>query len=170
MEIQTLLVILEGIIICFLILTLAAMSRKKKFVNTEPTVIIKGGRIIEKALRDTEMSIDELMSEARLSGFFNLGDIDYALLEANGEISFLAKPKKRPLCPSDFNFAPVREGLCTTVVLDGELLLDNIEKCSADAKQIIDIIESRGRRVENLLLATINEAGRIDVFEKVDNE
>lgn len=166
MDIIKLLVIFEAVIICMLILMLAAISRRRSIKGAEPCVLISEGKINGSALKEVKLSLEELMAEARLSGYFNLGDVDYAILEANGGISFLAKPKHRRLNPADFNFSPVREGLCTTVVLDGELKLDNIEKSGVSSKQIVDIIESRGRKVENLLLATINEAGRIDVFEK----
>lgn len=156
--------VVDGIIA--LVLALLGYSLQKTKKRSAPLVLIDKGKLREDALLEAPLSVEELSAAARLAGYFNLADIDYAILEVGGEVSFLPAPLKRPLCPKDFNFAPVREGLCTTIVIDGELQKENVAKTGVSEREIMDILRGRGRALEEILFATMNEAGRIDVFEK----
>lgn len=151
--------------ISFTALTLMGY-RIEKPKTSSPVVLIDKGKIDTQALSDCKKTIDDLTAAARLAGYFNLADVDYSILEANGELSFLPKPMKRSLTPKDFNFAPVRQGLCKTVVLDGRLVRENIKKSGVTEYELLALLEQRGRRVEDILFATIDESGRVDVFEK----
>jgi uncharacterized membrane protein YcaP (DUF421 family) len=62
-----------------------------RFVHGSPVVILHDGRPDTKALRAERMGLDDLMSAARGQGYRNFSDIDLAVLEPNGKISFFAK-------------------------------------------------------------------------------
>ena len=87
-------------------------------------------------------------------------------MEITGKISFLPKPLDRQLTPRDFNFAPVRKGLLTTVVIDGELMADNIASSAVTADYVTRIIAERELRVQDVFLATVDESGNVEIFEK----
>lgn len=156
------------IILLVLIFTgdLAILSQLKRKNEIKRVTLMSDGKIDENALEKANVGIEELFSRARLSGYFNLGDVDTAILETNGEISFLPKPMSRCLNPKDFNFAPVRDGVPTVLVKNGEIIEENIESVQLSREELMTILLARGRLVENILLATITEAGRVDVFEK----
>lgn len=65
--------------------------RLGRFVHGSPVVILHGGRPDTKALRAERLGIDDLMTAARGQGFRNFSDIDLAVLEPNGKISFFAR-------------------------------------------------------------------------------
>ena len=104
------------------------------------------------------------MGRAREAGYYNLGDIDTAILETSGKISFLPMPMKRQLNPKDFNFAPIREGICKTVIENGKINERNLNKSGITKQALFELLEQRGESPENILLATVNEAGRVDFF------
>ncbi len=151
-----------------LLLAVLAQTRTKR---AKKTVLMRDGEIISGALEKAGLSIEELFSAAREKGIFNLGDIDTAVLEESGKISFLMKPMNRQLTPKDFNFAPVRDGIPAVIVKNGRFLEEELEKTEIGKKEVMTVLLSRGRRLENILLATVTESGRIDVFEKdgIDN-
>ncbi|MFF5794709.1 DUF421 domain-containing protein [Paeniglutamicibacter sp. NPDC012692] len=70
--------------------------RLGRFVHGSPVVILHGGKPDLKALRSERMGIDDLMTAARGQGFRNFSDIDLAVLEPNGKISFFAKDEGSP--------------------------------------------------------------------------
>ena len=140
--------------------------RARRFISGEPIILMSNGEIDKKALKKAKIEIDELMSAARSMGFFNLGDIDTAIMETSGKISFLPMPMRRPLNPKDFNFAPVREGVCQTIIADGRIISDNLIRAGISEEALRDFLFQRGEKAENILIATINEAGRIDYFKK----
>jgi len=59
----------------------------------DPIVIVQDGKPIEKNLRRERMTIDEVLEEARLTQqISSLDQIQWAVLEASGSISFIEKP------------------------------------------------------------------------------
>jgi len=132
----------------------------------KPACLMKDGEINETALKKSRISVEELMSRAREQGIFNIGDIDTAILEPGGKISFLLMPMKRQLTPKDFNFAPIKEGLCYIVIKNGEINEKNLKKSGITKSALLELLEQRGQSAENIFLATVNEAGRVDFFSK----
>lgn len=144
--------------LAFFLLEKLAKCRKKAIV------IMSENEIDENALKKAGLSLNELMSRAREQGYFNLGDIDTAILEASGRVSFLPLPMKRQLNPKDFNFAPLREGICKTVIENGKINERNLKKSGITRQALTELLRQRGESEENILLATVNEAGRVDFF------
>jgi uncharacterized membrane protein YcaP (DUF421 family) len=148
------------------VLTAAAVVLLQKLFNLrrKTIVLMRENEIDENALKKARLSIGELMSAARQAGYFNLGDIDTAILEASGNISFLPMPMKRTLNPKDFNFAPIREGIPKTVIKNGEIIENNLKASGISKQALLELLAQRGEREENIFLATVNEAGRVDFF------
>ena len=61
----------------------------RKILEGEPVILVHKGKINMKALSKQQINLDELMEELRLAGYFDLNDIEYAILENNGQLSFL---------------------------------------------------------------------------------
>lgn len=140
--------------------------KARKIISGTPIVLVEKGKIIKDNLRKAKIETNDLLTSARVAGYFNLADIDYAIMETTGKISFLPVALKRPLNPKDFNFAPVREGLCYNVILDGNIMQENLIKANITESKLREILNERNKKVEKILLATVNENGQIDVFEK----
>ena len=157
-------IILELAIIALLITLI--LRKNRKIETVAPAVLMSEGKIDTDALEKSGVSLEKLREEARLAGYFNLGDIDTAILEKSGKISFLTKPMSRALNPKDFNFTPVHEGVPVTIVKNGKIIEESFEKAELDREEIMTLILSRGRNLEGILLATITDSGRVDIFEK----
>ncbi len=65
--------------------------RLHPFVNGRPIVVMRDGELVEKALRQQRLSLTDLMAAARQQGFRWLDEIDLAVLEADGRISFFTR-------------------------------------------------------------------------------
>ncbi len=61
----------------------------RKILEGEPCILVCKGKINYKALKRQQINLDELMEELRLAGYFDLNEIEYAILENNGQLSFL---------------------------------------------------------------------------------
>ena len=61
----------------------------RKIIDGEPTILIYNSKIQYKNLKNQQINLDELMEELRLAGYFDLEEIQYAILENNGDISIL---------------------------------------------------------------------------------
>lgn len=61
----------------------------RKIIDGEPTILIYRSKINFYGLKKQQINIDELMEEIRLAGYFDLSEIQYAILENNGQLSIL---------------------------------------------------------------------------------
>lgn len=61
----------------------------RSVLDGEPIVLISRGEIVERNLRRERLTVGELEAEARLQKIGDLGEVQFAVLETNGKISFL---------------------------------------------------------------------------------
>lgn len=140
--------------------------RARSFISGKPVVLIKNGQIDKNALKKAHLDINDLLSSARGQGYFSLSDIDGAIMETSGKVSFLPTPQMRQLNPKDFNFSPMHTGLCTNLVLDGKIMYSNLKETGIDERKLNKILADRQVRLKDVLLLTVNEAGQTEIYEK----
>ena len=56
----------------------------------EPVIVVENGKPIERNLRRNRISIEELAASARQEGIGSLDEVQWAVLETNGRISFIS--------------------------------------------------------------------------------
>lgn len=146
------------------------ISRKsvsaRSFISGKPVVLIKNGQIDKNALKKAHLDINDLLASARGQGYFSLSDIDGAIMETSGKVSFLPTPQMRQLNPKDFNFSPMHTGLCTNLVLDGKIMYSNLKETGIDERKLNKILADRQVRLKDVLLLTLNEAGQTEIYKK----
>ncbi len=140
--------------------------KARKFISGKPIIIIERGKISEKGLKKARIELDDLLSSARGNGYFNLSDIDYAIMETTGKISFQPVAQKRQLNPKDFNFSPTREGLYINVIMDGHIIDDNLSVAGVTKKELENMLKAKGDKLENILLGTIDINKQLTTYLK----
>ncbi len=150
-----------------LISVLAQKSVKaRKFISGKPIIIIERGKISKKSMRKARVELDDLLTSARVNGYFNLSDIDYAIMETTGKISFQPVAQKRQLNPKDFNFAPEREGLYINVIMDGHIIDDNLSVAGVTKKELDNMLKAKGDKLENIFLGTVDINKQLTTYLK----
>ena len=102
----------------------------RNFFNGKPVILFEHNKLYEKNLLHARMDTAEFLTQCRTAGYFDLSQIDTAVLETNGHISILPKAEYRPATPSDLSLYPNQEHPCTTLVMDGNILRRNFKFCS----------------------------------------
>lgn len=121
-----------------------------------PSILINRGKIDESVLKKEFITINELQERLREKDVFNLGDVEYAILETSGQISILLKPEKRNVKAEDFNINAEYEGIAYDLVIDGKVMYDNLRKIGKEYKWLENQIKKFGMKPEDVLIATIN--------------
>ena len=67
------------------------IRRLRPLVEGEPIVLVVDGEPIERNLRRERMTLEELAATARLKEIGSLDEIRFAVLETNGEVSFIKR-------------------------------------------------------------------------------
>ena len=138
----------------------------RQFISGTPIVLIYKGKIIKKNMKKARIELNELLSSARVAGYFNIADIEYAIMETKGSISFMPVPLKRPLNPKDFNFAPESEGLTVNVIIDGKIIDEDLKDAGITRKDLIRRVKQQNKEVKNIFLGTMDSNGVLTLFEK----
>ena len=135
--------ILYGIIPVFslflvhiIITKLATKSIKfRKFLNGKPIIIIQKGNILPDVMKELNLNIDDIMEALRGAGCFNPSEVEYAILETNGNMSVLQKSQNRPLAPSDVDINPPKAEIPVTVIMEGEFVAENLATLEGNVKE-----------------------------------
>ena len=69
------------------------LPRLRPLLDGEPIVVVQDGKVIERNLKRERLTVEELAEEARMSQIASLDDVQWAVLETSGQISFIEKQK-----------------------------------------------------------------------------
>ena len=155
-------------IIAFIVsyLTMKSVTIRRFFAGS-PTVLVQEGKIVTKNMKKARFDVDDLLEVCRCNGFFNLNEIEYALMEANGEISFLPKVDYKPLTVKDMNLKIKQDSLVANIILDGKVMINNLKNMNKDEEWLNQQLKVLGYyTVNNIILATLDINDKLTVYEK----
>jgi len=139
----------------------------RRFLNGVPTVLVEKGKIIENGLRKSKIDVNALLEEARSCGYFNLDDIDYAIMEANGKISFLPKEGNKSVTKKDIGKVKDNSFLVANVIIDETVLEENLNQMKKDRKWLEKQLKIKGYKNEKgILLATLDNNDKLVIYHK----
>lgn len=139
----------------------------RRFIIGVPTVLVEKGKIIESGLKKSKIDVNDLLMVARENGYFNLDEIDYALMEVNGNISFLPKEKEKPVTKKDMKIKCSNEGLTVNAIIDSKYMANNMKAINKDKEWLDHELKVNGYdNYDNILLATIDNNYKVTIYEK----
>ncbi len=133
----------------------------RKFICGKPSILIYRGKIDEKVLKKERFTINELQERLRRNNIFNLGDVEYAILETSGEVTVIQKPEKRGTTPEDFHIVPEYEGIPYDLVIDGKVMYKNLEQLGKNEKWLEKQLVPFKIKPEEALVVTIDGKNQI---------
>ena len=113
-----------------------------------------------------QITINILETEARVNGFFNLDDINNAILEPNGKISFEPKENNKPITKKDMNIKTNNNPIVYNIIIDGEIVDENLRHVNKDRKWLNHELKVLGKRKEEILLLTLDSNEKINIYPK----
>ena len=147
-------------------LTIKSIKVRRFFVGV-PTLIIDNGKFIEKNLMKYKMDINDILEQLRINGYFDVSEVKYALLEANGTLSVLPKEEYREITVGDMKLKVSKQGLCANVIIDGKVMYNNLKNIKKDEKWLLKQLKVKGYdNLSNILLATVDINEKLTVFKK----
>ena len=139
----------------------------RRFIIGVPTVLVEKGKIIESGLKKSKIDVNDLLMVARENGYFNLDEIDYSLMEVNGNISFLPKEKEKPVTKRDMKIKCSNEGLTVNAIIDSKYMVNNMKAINKDKEWLDHELKVNGYdNYDNILLATIDNNYKVTIYEK----
>lgn len=139
----------------------------RDFAEGKSTVFIKDGKVMEDSLKKEHYTIDDLNALLRSKNVFKVADVEFAVLEQNGDLNVLLKKENQPLTPKDLNIKVANEKEPQTVIMDGKIL-DHALALAKQTRQWLEIeLEKLGVTLDNVFLGQVDSYGQltIDVYD-----
>lgn len=145
---------------------LTSKSLKARAVVTgKPLVLLEDGVIYRENLKKARLDLSEFLTYCRIGGWFDLNQLQSAVLEHNGAVSFLPKEKDRPATPTDLDLNPKQSQVQTPFVMDGKLLSDNVRQAGKEESWVHRNLLRQGYQDEkDVLLALWDGGEQLTVF------
>ena len=147
-----------GLLVMHLVISILNMksTKAREIICGKPSILIFRGKIDQKVLKKERFTINELEERLRDNNIFNIGDVEYAVLETSGQVTVIPKPSKRPTIPEDFNIEPQYEGIPYDLVVDGKVMYKNLEKLGKNYVWLQRQTEKFGIKPEEALIVTVD--------------
>ncbi len=127
-----------------------------------PSIVVGNGRINETELGNLRVNINDLLEQLRLAGYPNLSDVEFAIMETNGELSVIPKSQKRPLNPEDINLPTNYEGLCYSLIVDGHVDSQNLRSVGLNENWLKTELSKFGiNDFKEVFLASLDTDGKL---------
>ena len=139
----------------------------RRFLMGTPTIIIQDGKFVVENLKKIKFDMNDFLETARSAGYFDVSQIKYAIMEANGKVSFLPKEEYQQVTVKDMNLKPSKQGLCSNVIIDGKIMINNLKNINKDIKWLNKELKLKGcNDYKNILLATVDVNEKLMIFYK----
>ncbi len=163
-------IVLFGVV-AYIISKITMKSIKlRRFFMGVPTIIIQNGKLLENGLKKVKIDVNDLLEECRTNGYFDLSEIEFAIMEANGKISFLPKGENKPLTVKDMNLKAEKQGLCANVIIDGKIMDKNLSNINKNKKWLDNELKVKGKKYEDILLGTVDINDKLVLYFRNQEE
>jgi uncharacterized membrane protein YcaP (DUF421 family) len=138
----------------------------RKIVCGSPEMVIEDGKILQNQMRRLRMTTEDLCVQLRQQGIFSLEDVQYCIVETNGDVSVLEKPEKRTPSAQDMNIEIPDTGIEAVVINDSRYLSNSIKLCNLSQKWIEGILEKNNIDIKDVFIMTANRNKEYNIIRR----
>ncbi|EDL63056.1 DUF421 domain-containing protein [Bacillus sp. SG-1] len=126
--------------------------RVRHLLENTPSIIIRKGQIQFQALKKNNLDLNQLQQLLRAKDIFSVRECEFAILETDGSLSVIRKPKYATVQKQDINIPPTSANIPISVILDGQIIYDNLKMINIDEKWLFSELEKKGFASEKEVL------------------
>ena len=143
--------------------------RFRKLLCGKPVILIENGKLLQKNLRESRVTLDELTELLREQGILSLDTVQYAILETNGQVSTFLFSKNRPPTAEDCGISVQDDLLPYTLISDGRILHGNLQAAGRDDRWLSKELSRLGCTASEVFLLTVDQAGATFLIRKEES-
>lgn len=159
------------VLLTYLLSLLTIKSRPlRKLIEGSPSIIIDNGLINKKNMKELRYDLDELSSQLREKGIFDISEVQYATIEPTGQLSIILKPDFQPLTKSDMNIHLPNPTFPVELIMDGQIIQENLDKQHLAPSWLETQLALRNiKSPANVMYAVIDSKGQLFISSKGSN-
>ena len=151
-------------------LVLSALSIKnlrfRKALCGKPIILLENGNILQENLKRTRVTLDELMGLLRQKDVLDPRQVQYAILETNGNLSVFPYPKELPASAKDSGIQVKPITLPITIISDGRLLEENLILSGKTQLWLDKTLKQLDASREDTFLLTVDKKDQVIFYRK----
>jgi len=142
-------------------------EKARGIICGKPSILIEDGVIMESQLAKLHFNINDLLEQLRVKGYPDIKDVEFAILETEGQLSVIPKSTKRPVNPEDLSIPVTQERLPITLIIDGTILKQNLIIAKMSEKDLKDyLIQNNTSDYKKVLFAGLDSFGNLFFQQK----
>lgn len=140
--------------------------KAREVLTGSPHILIFHGKIIEENLKKVHFDINDLLTQCRVAGYFDVSKIEFAIMETTGDVSFLLKSEENPLTIKDMNKQVEQEELMANVIIDGKIMENNLKAIGKDKFWLVNKVNEQEEDIKDIILGIANLNNDLYLYKK----
>lgn len=133
----------------------------KSILSSKPAVIIAKGVIDYNAMKRVRISLEELISQIRQNGIYDICEVDYAILEENGKMSVIPKNANRQPDKNDIGIKCEDNGVMHIIISDSQVNAHGLKLIGKDKVWLENKLKKQKVKIKDVFCMTVDDAGKI---------
>ena len=162
--------LLTLVIVHFVLTFLCKISNRFAwFLSGKPVIVINPNGIDYKALKNLNISVDDVFEAIRGCGYFSIEQIQYAIMETNGKMSVMPKSQFAPVTVGDMKFDVEKSAIPVNIINEGKIVKENLQIAGIDENDIKNILlQAKIKKVKDVLILTVDKNGQVYIQKFYD--
>lgn len=164
--------IISVFVLIVLEIVISVISMKCSFVNTltngRSVLVIKDGKIEQRAMRKLRITVPDLIELLRAQGIFDINEVAYAVLESNGSLSVLQKAYYQPAKTGDVCKPSKDNSYPALVVSDGKIIKRGLNDIGKTKEDVNRILNSKCMDIKDVFIMILDSAGDSTIIKRGD--
>lgn len=158
------------LVVCEIVLSniMLKSCKFRKFICGNPLVIIDHGKINQKVMKELRMSTEDLFEQLRQLDIFKLEDVDFAIIETNGQLSIMKKPNKQQVDAGMLGLKVSPQELETVVISDGEISESSLSLCNLTKNWVQNVLKEKNLALKDVFIMTADKSKNFNIIKKED--
>lgn len=137
----------------------------RRLICGRPYILLDNQKLFYKNFKKCRLDMNEFLTACRCMGYNNIADIQTAIMEPSGRLSFIPVASVRTVTCADMNLQPVQEKLITVVMLDGKLLHENLRSIGMDENRFKKDITAQKIQMQDVFLGYYDQ-DQLTIYKK----
>jgi uncharacterized membrane protein YcaP (DUF421 family) len=134
-----------------------------QYINDEPIIVVINGKVIAEKLKITKYTFNELLEEFRCRGIFDIDEIKFGIIEANGKLSFILNERYK-IIVDKLQMGEDDRIIDNELIFSGIIISENLTKLNRDEEWLSRQLKNKGLdNASEVLFAYLNSSQQLMV-------
>jgi len=129
--------------------------KMRKLINGKPVIVITPDGIDFEAINKLDMTVHDIMESIRAKDYTSPEEIEWAIVETNGDMSVVPKAANKPLTVADMGLNVEQPQIPYSVICEGKRMGQNIKRCNLDDNKVQSLLDKLNFKQEDILLMLV---------------